>query len=138
MAANNNAEELTLTFECPEQTRISEFELKLLEIDAEHLGAPPVHLLCRAAACWPLFRTPHRPTAPPTALSTQRVPHYEHILTSPRATHSSPTRYGLHNVHIGIPEEEADVNVRMPAKEFERIVKTLVEMGDHMTIAVST
>lgn len=40
-------------------------------------------------------------------------------------------------VAVGIPEEDADVNVRMPAKEFERIVKTLVEMGDHMTIAVS-
>ena len=70
---------------------------------------------------------PHRPTDRPidTTCSTFSPPHDAFVT------------YGLHNVRIGIPEEEADVNVRMPAKEFERIVKTLVEMGDHMTIAVS-
>eukprot|EP00842_Homolaphlyctis_polyrhiza_P004417 jgi/Hompol1/4977/HPOL_002314-RA len=40
LRANENADVLSLTFESPNTDRISEFEIKLMDIDSEHLGIP--------------------------------------------------------------------------------------------------
>jgi proliferating cell nuclear antigen len=37
---------LSLIFESPSQDRISEFEIKLMEIDTEHLGIPDTEYKC--------------------------------------------------------------------------------------------
>ncbi len=40
MKSADNGDMLTFVFESPAQDRVSEFDLKLLDIDAEHLGIP--------------------------------------------------------------------------------------------------
>jgi proliferating cell nuclear antigen len=40
LKAEDAGDNLTLMFESPEQDRISDFELKLMDIDSEHLGIP--------------------------------------------------------------------------------------------------
>jgi len=40
LKAMDDGEELTIAFESPTQDRISEFQLKLMDIDSEHLGIP--------------------------------------------------------------------------------------------------
>jgi len=40
------AEDLTLMFESPSQDRIADFELKLMEIESEHLGIPDTEYQC--------------------------------------------------------------------------------------------
>eukprot|EP00611_Tribonema_gayanum_P002392 TRINITY_DN1176_c0_g1_i2.p1 TRINITY_DN1176_c0_g1~~TRINITY_DN1176_c0_g1_i2.p1 ORF type:complete len:225 (-),score=104.54 TRINITY_DN1176_c0_g1_i2:378-1052(-) len=40
LRTEDDADTLTVTFESPKQERISEFELKLIALDAEHLGIP--------------------------------------------------------------------------------------------------
>ena len=51
LKADDNADAMTFMFENQSQDRISDFELKLMDIDSEHLGipgdAPPSH----AAPC---------------------------------------------------------------------------------------
>jgi proliferating cell nuclear antigen len=37
---------LSMTFESPSQGRVSEFELKLMDIDSEHLGIPDTEYSC--------------------------------------------------------------------------------------------
>ncbi|KAH6584315.1 hypothetical protein BASA60_001050 [Batrachochytrium salamandrivorans] len=40
LRAGENADVLTLVFETPNSDRCSEFEMKLMDIDSEHLGIP--------------------------------------------------------------------------------------------------
>jgi len=40
LKADDNGDSVTFMFESPKQDKISDFELKLLEIDSEHLGIP--------------------------------------------------------------------------------------------------
>jgi proliferating cell nuclear antigen len=40
MKADDNGDTLTLMFESPSQDRVSDFDLKLMSIDSEHLGIP--------------------------------------------------------------------------------------------------
>ncbi|GMI57570.1 hypothetical protein TeGR_g8165, partial [Tetraparma gracilis] len=40
LKAQDDGDALTLMFESPNQERISDFELKLMDIDADHLGIP--------------------------------------------------------------------------------------------------
>lgn len=40
MKANENGDTVTFMFESPNQDKISDFELKLMDIDSEHLGIP--------------------------------------------------------------------------------------------------
>lgn len=40
LKAMDDGEELTIAFESPQQDRVSEFQLKLMDIDSEHLGIP--------------------------------------------------------------------------------------------------
>ncbi len=40
LKAEDNADQLTLMFESPNQDRISDFDLKLMSIESEHLGIP--------------------------------------------------------------------------------------------------
>ena len=65
---------MTLTFEAPKQDRISDFELKLMEIESEHLGIPDTSYKC---------------------------------------------------------------HVKLPANEFQRIIRDISVLGDSCTIAVS-
>lgn len=44
--AEDNADTVTFMFESPKKDRISEFELKLMDIDSEHLGIPDTHYKC--------------------------------------------------------------------------------------------
>lgn len=67
MKSEDNGDIITFMFEAPEQERLSEFDLKLMDIDSEHLG---------------------------------------------------------------IPDNEYDATVKMPAAEFQRIVRDLSTIGD--------
>lgn len=40
LKADDNADTLTLMFETPNQERVSDFDLKLMSIESEHLGIP--------------------------------------------------------------------------------------------------
>ena len=40
LKAEDSQDQLTLMFESPQQDRISDFEIKLMDIDSEHLGIP--------------------------------------------------------------------------------------------------
>jgi len=40
LKSEDNGDQLTLMFESPNQDRISDFEIKLMDIDSEHLGIP--------------------------------------------------------------------------------------------------
>lgn len=40
LKANDNADSITFLFESPNNDRVSDFELKLMDIDSEHLGIP--------------------------------------------------------------------------------------------------
>ena len=40
LKAEDQCDQLTLMFESPNQDRISDFEIKLMDIDSEHLGIP--------------------------------------------------------------------------------------------------
>jgi len=46
LKSEDSAEALTLMFESPTQDRISDFELKLMEIDSEQLGIPDTNYKC--------------------------------------------------------------------------------------------
>lgn len=47
LKAEDTADVLTLMFEAPNQERIADFELKLMDIDAEPLGIPDTEYLCK-------------------------------------------------------------------------------------------
>ncbi|KAL6777739.1 PCN1B [Auxenochlorella protothecoides x Auxenochlorella symbiontica] len=74
MKSEDNGDTITFMFESPEQERLSEFDLKLMDIDSEHLG---------------------------------------------------------------IPDNEYDATVKLPAAEFQRIVKDLSTIGDTVEISVT-
>ena len=40
LKSDDNADQMTFMFENQSQDRISDFELKLMDIDSEHLGIP--------------------------------------------------------------------------------------------------
>ena len=46
LKAEEETDNLTLLFESPNQDRISDFELKLMDIDSEHLGIPDTDYKC--------------------------------------------------------------------------------------------
>ncbi|CAM9480944.1 unnamed protein product [Discosporangium mesarthrocarpum] len=46
LKAEDSADTLTMMFESPNQDRISDFELKLMDIDSEHLGIPKTEYNC--------------------------------------------------------------------------------------------
>ncbi|CAM9146069.1 unnamed protein product [Choristocarpus tenellus] len=46
LKAEDSADTLTMMFESPSQDRISDFELKLMDIDSEHLGIPKTEYNC--------------------------------------------------------------------------------------------
>ncbi|GJP29668.1 hypothetical protein CLOM_g19300 [Closterium sp. NIES-68] len=72
--AEDDGDTVTFMFESPKQDKISDFEMKLMDIDSEHLG---------------------------------------------------------------IPDEEYDANIKMPAGEFLRICKDLSSIGDTVIISVT-
>ncbi|KAL4437211.1 hypothetical protein ABPG75_004350 [Micractinium tetrahymenae] len=74
MKSEDNGDTITFMFESQNQERLSEFDLKLMDIDSEHLG---------------------------------------------------------------IPEAEYDATVKLPASEFQRIVKDLASIGDTVEISVT-
>jgi len=74
LKSSDDVDTLTMTFESPKQDRISDFELKLMEIESEHLG---------------------------------------------------------------IPDTEYKCHVKLPAAEFQRIIRDISVLGDACTIAVS-
>ena len=73
LKAEDGGDLLSMNFECPKQDRISEFGLKLMDIESEHLG---------------------------------------------------------------LPETEYKCNVKMPAAEFQRIIRDLSVLGDTCKISV--
>jgi proliferating cell nuclear antigen len=74
MKSEDNGDAITFVFESEKQERLSEFDLKLMDIDSEHLG---------------------------------------------------------------IPDNDYDATVKLPAGEFQRIVKDLATIGDTVEIAVT-
>jgi len=46
LKAEDNGDSLTFMFESPKQTRISQFTVKLMDIDSEHLGIPDTEYKC--------------------------------------------------------------------------------------------
>jgi len=40
MKAQDNADTVTFVFESPEQDKVSDYEMKLMNLDQEHLGIP--------------------------------------------------------------------------------------------------
>lgn len=74
MKADDAGDVVTFMFESPGQDKISDFELKLMDIDSEHLG---------------------------------------------------------------IPETDYEVTIKMPSAEFQRICRDLASIGDTVTIAVT-
>ena len=74
MKSEDNGDTITFIFESPNQERLSEFDLKLMDIDSEHLG---------------------------------------------------------------IPDNEYDATVKLPAAEFQRIIKDLSSIGDTVEISVT-
>ncbi len=46
LKSEEGTDNLTLYFESPNQDRISEFELKLMDIESEHLGIPDTEYKC--------------------------------------------------------------------------------------------
>lgn len=46
LKAEDSGDSVTFMFESPNQTRISHFSLKLMDIDSEHLGIPPTEYKC--------------------------------------------------------------------------------------------
>jgi proliferating cell nuclear antigen len=74
LKSEEDTDTLNMLFESPSQDRISEFEMKLMDIESEHLG---------------------------------------------------------------IPETDYKCNVRLPANEFQRIIRDLGALGDTCTIAVT-
>jgi len=46
LKSEENTDSLSLHFESPNQDRISEFDLKLMDIDSEHLGIPETAYKC--------------------------------------------------------------------------------------------
>jgi len=46
LKAEDSAENVTIMFESPKQTRVSHFALKLMDIDSEHLGIPETDYQC--------------------------------------------------------------------------------------------
>ena len=50
MKAEDTCDAVSFMFEAPNQERISDFELKLMDIDAEQLGIPDTDYAARCAA----------------------------------------------------------------------------------------
>jgi proliferating cell nuclear antigen len=46
LKAEDNGDSIAFMFESPKQTRVSHFQLKLMEIDSEHLGIPDTDYRC--------------------------------------------------------------------------------------------
>jgi proliferating cell nuclear antigen len=46
LKSNEGADSLTLVFESAKQDRISDFDMKLMQIDSEHLGIPETEYVC--------------------------------------------------------------------------------------------
>lgn len=46
MKAEDNGDNVSFMFESPKQTRLSQFSLKLMDIDSEHLGIPDTEYKC--------------------------------------------------------------------------------------------
>ena len=46
LKSEEGTDNLTMVFESPNQDRISDFELKLMDIDSEHLGIPETDYKC--------------------------------------------------------------------------------------------
>jgi proliferating cell nuclear antigen len=46
LKAAEGTDTLAMTFESPKQDRVSEFELKLMDIESEHLGIPDTEYSC--------------------------------------------------------------------------------------------
>jgi len=46
LKAEDNGDAVTFMFESPKQTRVSHFQLKLMDIDSEHLGIPDTEYQC--------------------------------------------------------------------------------------------
>jgi proliferating cell nuclear antigen len=46
LKSEEDSDKLTMTFEAPKQDRVSEFELKLMDIESEHLGIPDTEYKC--------------------------------------------------------------------------------------------
>jgi len=44
--ADDDADSITFTFESPKQDRVSDFEMKLMNLDTEHLGIPDTEYSC--------------------------------------------------------------------------------------------
>jgi proliferating cell nuclear antigen len=42
--AQDNADTVTFVFESPEQDKVSDYEMKLMNLDQEHLGIPVIEL----------------------------------------------------------------------------------------------
>lgn len=106
MKAEDDGDTVSFTFESSDQDRTSQFEMKLMDIDSEHLGIPETGASRRRVLAPRGARPrPHRPGAPA------------------RAFPSLPTDY--------------KVVVKMPANEFQRIVRDLAVLGDTCTIGVS-
>lgn len=74
MRSEDNGDTITFLFESPNAERVSEFDLKLMDIDSEHLG---------------------------------------------------------------IPDNDYDATIKMPASEFQRIVKDLSTLGDTVEISAT-
>ena len=68
LKADDNADAMTFMFENQSADRISDFELKLMDIDSEHLGIPGA----RAARPPPRPLPPPRPPLPQTPSTSRR------------------------------------------------------------------
>ena len=111
-----------------DQERLSEFDLKLMDIDRcggqkMQPPPPPQQQWVGAVLCVAPFPCPHAPVpmppcrccAGPAASPGWRPPA---CLPAPRSE------------HLGIPEAEYDATVKLPSSEFQRIVKDLATIGD--------
>ena len=46
MKAQDNADTVTFVFESPNQEKVSDYEMKLMNLDQEHLGIPVSSCIC--------------------------------------------------------------------------------------------
>ncbi|KAL0436529.1 UNVERIFIED_CONTAM: Proliferating cell nuclear antigen [Sesamum radiatum] len=125
LKADDGSDTVTFMFESPTQDKIADFEMKLMDIDSEHLGIPEAeyHAIVRMPSAE--FARICKDLSSIGDTAQDKIADFEMKLMD------------IDSEHLGIPEAEYHAIVRMPSAEFARICKDLSSIGDTVVISVT-
>ncbi|KAL2239513.1 UNVERIFIED_CONTAM: Proliferating cell nuclear antigen [Sesamum indicum] len=125
LKADDGSDTVTFMFESPTQDKIADFEMKLMDIDSEHLGIPEAeyHAIVRMPSSE--FARICKDLSSIGDTAQDKIADFEMKLMD------------IDSEHLGIPEAEYHAIVRMPSAEFARICKDLSSIGDTVVISVT-